>query len=300
LKIVYAYEEIKDPTESLPISLQIYYSLYKKTINVIHIHSLNEKVNLDRRYEIIFIDKKEEANNLKNLPVDTKLRIIFKNYKLNKVFFFDDSEDKVIELRGQEFNLKLERIVRIRSEGYLNNQLAKINKIPIYLLANNNSIELSNKSDEFNISNEKVDVCTFNSMSDSDCLPGYIDLNIVFDQDLKYLDTPIKIALPACMISLIPVMEEMEYEKKFMDEVKKRTSNEMTEFENINNDIVGNYEKFLNNNDLVVSLDKSQIQLLIAKLEQYSAILPKITNFIEENELWTYLEVKILYNYRKF
>ena len=133
---------------------------------------------------------------------------------------------------------------------------------------------------------EKFDVCTSPIVNDT--LSGYIDLSLIFDNEEKFIDFPIEISLPVCFLSLVPVNKEMELEKIYSNERLKRKSVER--LFDIYKDVSSNYEKFLSNLELINSLTKEEIQNILAKLEEYKTSLSSIGVYIEQKELWTYLE----------
>jgi hypothetical protein len=290
IKIVYTVEEIKEVVDSLPVSLQVYFSYYKKTVNILHIHNLDGNINFQEGFEVYHLEKNEDIKNYNNWSSNHKMRILFKNYKINKIFY-KETEEKFIELKAEEFNFKLDRIVKIQCEGYLNNHLAKIKKIPIYQLANTHTVDNNMIVEEdYTLLNEKIDIC--NLTNESEYLTGYVDLTVLFDQDGKYLDYPINVALPACFLSFLPVMKEMEYEKIVMSEGKKRKADEIVTFDNLYNDVTHNYEKYLNNKDLLKNVSKEELKSFVKTLEGYRVQLAGIAKYVERNELWTYLEVR--------
>lgn len=289
IKVVYTIEEVKEEIDNMPVSLQVYFSYYKKTVNILHIHKLNEKIDLHDGFEVFHLEKNEDVKTYNNWTSSHKMRILFRNYKINKIFY-KESDDKFIELKAEEFNYKLDRIVKIQCDGYLNNHLAKVKKIPIYQLANTHTVDNSMIVEEdYTILNEKIDICSLTN--ESEYLTGYLDLTVLFDQDGKYLDYPINVALPACFLSFLPVMKEMEFEKIVMAEGKKRKADEIVTFDNLYKDVTNNYEKFLNNKELLKNVSKEEIKLFVKTLEGYRVQLSEISRYVERNELWSYLEV---------
>lgn len=322
LKVIFITEEVKEEVDQTPFSLKIYYSFINKSVNILHIHRIDENLKINN-VETIILDRSEDVSKYKNFSNGSSLKILFKNYKINKVFISSEDNSSIFELRAQELCIKNERIMQINSEGAYKNFYAKIKNIPNYLLTSGQIpekyfIPVPTNEIKFSVSNctfelgspiiekipnisafdysdqnksnsvmfEKFDVCTSPIVNDT--LSGYIDLSLIFDNEEKFIDFPIEISLPVCFLSLVPVNKEMEIEKIYSNERLKRKSVER--LFDIYKDVSSNYEKFLSNLELINSLTKEEIQNILAKLEEYKTSLSSIGVYIEQKELWTYLE----------
>lgn len=322
LKVIFITEEVKEEVDQTPFSLKIYYSFINKSVNILHIHRIDENLKINN-VETIILDRSEDVSKYKNFSNGSSLKILFKNYKINKVFISSEDNSSILELRAQELCFKNERIMQINSEGAYKNFYAKIKNIPNYLLTSGQIpekyfIPVPTNEIKFSVSNctfelgspiiekipnisafdysdqnksnsvmfEKFDVCTSPIVNDT--LSGYIDLSLIFDNEEKFIDFPIEISLPVCFLSLVPVNKEMELEKIYSNERLKRKSVER--LFDIYKDVSSNYEKFLSNLELINSLTKEEIQNILAKLEEYKTSLSSIGVYIEQKELWTYLE----------
>jgi hypothetical protein len=322
LKVIFITEEVKEEVDQTPFSLKIYYSFINKSVNILHIHRIDENLKINN-VETIILDRSEDVSKYKNFSNGSSLKILFKNYKINKVFISSEDNSSIFELRAQELCIKNERIMQINSEGAYKNFYAKIKNIPNYLLtsgqipekyfipvptneikfsvsnctfelgspriekiSNISAFDYSDQNKSNSVMFEKFDVCTSPIVNDT--LSGYIDLSLIFDNEEKFIDFPIEISLPVCFLSLVPVNKEMELEKIYSNERLKRKSVER--LFDIYKDVSSNYEKFLSNLELINSLTKEEIQNILAKLEEYKTSLSSIGVYIEQKELWTYLE----------
>jgi hypothetical protein len=139
------------------------------------------------------------------------------------------------------------------------------------------------------INYEKIDICTHPCIN-SELLEGYIGISVIFDTEGKYLDFPVNISLPVCFLSSLPVSAEMEMEKNFTTESLKRKAPEIEKFTNLYTDLFSNYEKYLNNPHELASLSKENLNNILTILKEYQSFLPNIGSFIEQKEMWSYLE----------
>lgn len=295
LRVQYLGEEIKEEPDNRPISLQIFYNLNERRIpNVLHIHSLNDEIQFDKGFEVFHLERTQDETEYKNCE-NSSLVILFKNYKIYKIYH-KNSQNQINELKGEELNYKQERIVKIKSETHLNNYYAKIKKLPIYHLAhikNKEDVQMINEK-EYTSDYDRVDICNFQSNRTIDFLSGFVDVSIIFDCDDKFLEVPLNVSLPVCMLTNIPINKEMELEKIYLNESKKRKSNDIAQFENLHNDVIQNIVKLNDDDNLFSNLNQQDIKSLITKVESYRNFLPVIGKYVETNELWTYLEVNIL------
>ena len=65
----------------------------------------------------------------------------------------------------------------------------------------------------------------------------------MFDPQEKYLDEHIKISLPVCMLSLIPVDQETNMEKRLLSQNKIHQSEELNNLKLINRNGQSRYKK---------------------------------------------------------
>jgi hypothetical protein len=294
IRVMFTAEEIKDEYESLPVSLKIYYSFFKTTVNIIHIHKCeaaeNTHPDLDiNEYELIHIGIGEDFIKYKNFKSGKRLKIIFQNYKLKRIYFLDIN-NQVIELKGQDYNYKLERIVKVeaKSECLFNNYFAKIKKIPLYKLA-----EYSQKSEIkfINLDAEILDSSnSYDRIAHCDLHSGYIDLEIIFDDAGNYIYPPHYVSLPICFLSFLPIDTEMEFERSIANEKKKRNSQEIQTLLNMKNEIQSNYIKYHESPESLYSLNKEEMQKIHANLNSFKLKLPEISLYLEQKELWAYFE----------
>jgi hypothetical protein len=284
-RVVFSYEEIKSEFDSLPVTLQVYYSYFKKTLNILHLHSLDDTLLLSKGYEAVHLDRHENTESHKDTE---NLKLIFKNYRLNRVFKKSE-KNEIKEIKFEEFNFKPERIVKIKSENsYLNGFYAKVKKLPVYQLAQlegQDSImtEVNDTQPEY----ETNDLCL--KENNSEHLTGIIDLAVCFDHDGNYIDE-IKISLPVCMLEFLLPNLEMKLEQKYLKEYGKRNSQELQNLEKICNE-VAEYEKYLHSNNAEEIPDN-----LAGIINEYKLTISQIMRYIETNELWSYLHVIFKFN----
>lgn len=142
---------------------------------------------------------------------------------------------------------------------------------------------------ETHVDFETIELCS--NPRTTEFLPGLVDVSVCFDADGNYIDNGINISLPVCMLSFISVTQEMDLERRLLNESKKRKSDEVTVLENVYNDISGNYIKYMDNPDSLKELSKEELNKIHIILDNYKNLLPKIGKYIESNELWALLEV---------
>jgi hypothetical protein len=388
LKVIFTTEEVKEEIDFTPSSLKIYYSILNKSVNILHVHKLDENLKINS-VEGILLDRSEDVSKYKYFSNGSSLKILFKNYKINKIFLSSEDNTNVSEIKAEEVCVKLERIMQINSEGAYKDFYAKIKNIPKYLISSGQipekiinpfpmqenkfpvskctfefsepkeelpvskctfefsepkeelpvskctfefsepkeelpvskctfefsepkeelpvskcTFEFSEPKEELPVSKctfefsepkeenspifEKFDVCTSPIVNDT--LNGFVDLSLIFDNEEKFVDFPIEISLPVCFLSSIPVTKDMELEKIYSNESLKRKSEEIDRLYSIYRDISSNFEKYLDSPDLMNSLTKEEIKTILQKLGEYKNSLPSIGSYIEQKELWTYLE----------
>jgi len=84
IKVLFKAEERKNSCENLEASVKIYYSIYKNSINILHVHKIQEQINT-KNYEAIYLEKPEDAISCKifNEMDQQRLRVVFKKFQLN-------------------------------------------------------------------------------------------------------------------------------------------------------------------------------------------------------------------------
>jgi hypothetical protein len=280
LRVMFTYEEIKSEWDSLPVTLHIYYSFYKKMFNVLHLHSLDDTMRLDKGYDVVSIDRDDNAETQKETE---NLKIIFKGLKVAKVYKRDHEKGEVKEIKFLDFNFKTERIIKIKSENsYLNGFFGKIKKIPVYQLSYMDGQDSLMTADEDTQPDfETNDICFKTNISEG--LSGLVDISICFDQNGNFIDD-INVSFPVCMLEFLPSMNEMNLEQKYLKEAAKRNSDEIQGLDKIYKDVSENFEKYLGGTETLPISAYNTIQ-------EYRLVTAKIMKYVETNELWAYIQV---------
>ena len=127
----------------------------------------------------------------------------------------------------------------------------------------------------------KEAICTERYLEE---LPGYIEIELLFDANKKLLDIPLKISLPVCHVQLISNKEEVIFEKillKNENYQKYCLQNELnslySEFENLQRFIIE--PKSINE----IMLDEAKIYLNKVQ-HSYPILIDNIAKNIEDNE----------------
>lgn len=270
INVLFTAKEIKSELDSLPTALKIYYSFYKKTINILHLHSLQHEV-LTSQFIAKHYARSEEITN--TIEEDTKLKIVFKNFKPVKAFY---KFDTIKEIKFEEENFKADRFVQVKGDGHLHNYYGKITKIPIHHLVSD--ANLSAEASDYVLENDRMDIC----QQHNENLSGFVDLEIFFDPNGNLIESPLKISLPVCMLNFLPWTKEMELEKKFSIAKKTLDSEELNKLKRIIKDV----EEF-SKSDPINEEDKKN---RMATILNYIPQLNDISNFIERNNMWSYLD----------
>jgi len=302
LKVVFKAEEIKDEIESLPPSLQIYYTLYDKTLNVLHVNTLDPSIDISKGFEVYHLERNENINTYRNFEYkEIPIKILFKNFKILKIFvnvFKENGENVIVQTKAEEFFLKNERLVKIKA--YYPGYYAKIKKLPLGVLAKMKNIELPKPKEEDYILNYDDQLACDKSISSLKNLSVMADVEIIYDDEEKYLDLPIKVSLPVYELSLLPMNKEIQLDQRAYDERQNRSADEIKKFESMCEDIRRNYEKYFNDYSLVNDVSKDDLTKYVKIIENYKNFIPITGAYVEKKEMWSYLEVNNFFIYILF
>ena len=186
--------------------------------------------------------------------------------------------------------------MKINSENsYLNGYYAKIKKIPVQLLAHipNQDSEMIDEKDSHN-DYDQLDLCLKNPL---DYLIGLIDVMVCFDNSMNCIDQVLA-SFPACMLEHIPSKVEMVLEEKYIKDNSKRNAPEIIQINNMLEEF-RKYNIELHNIDSMRNLPLDQIRKLIIILDEFKNLQPGLYTYIENNEMWEYIEVLLFY-YRNY
>lgn len=302
LEVLFTHELMKDPLENMPVALNVYYSYFKKTLNLVHLHALDERIDINNGFDCVHLEKTENPENVKNAKQNFNIIVLFRNFRVNKVYHKVNNEE-VREIKIAEFNFKTERFVQINSIDSLHKYYAKIKKVPVGLLvdistttsntstSNINSIGIIEVSEgDCKVDFEKLGTCMFPRTVEH--LPGMVDITVVFDSEIVYLNEQINISLPVCDLSFIPVEKELELEKRFMEENRKRRSDEIKMLETMQKEYTSRLKIFAENAEEMKKLTKGEVGELALLLDRNLGNVPILMDYVEKNEMWNLFEVK--------
>jgi hypothetical protein len=115
-------------------------------------------------------------------------------------------------------------------------------------------------------------------------LPGYVEVELLFDVKNKLLDNPFKISLPVCLINILSNKEELVFERILLkNENYKKISlqNDLNslfeEFENL--------QRFVNDNKTMNELMLEEAKILLNKLQFiHPALIDNIAKNIDDTQ----------------
>ena len=115
-------------------------------------------------------------------------------------------------------------------------------------------------------------------------LPGYIEVELLFDLNKNLLDKPYKISLPVCYVNLISNKEEIVFEKILLKNenyqkncIQNDLNSLFAEFENL--------ERFIHNSRTLNELMLDEAKITLNKLQHSNPVqIDNIAKNIDDNE----------------
>lgn len=210
--------------------MKVYTTLYSKDIvNLIHIHlnDTSEEIAVDS----VFLEPNETAEQFREFKIDTlgkklNYRIIFKDYKLNKIYY-NLADNFIDEPKFEEIKITVGNIVKIRTDKTFQNYFAKVIDIPLGLLVrkdkeNKDVAERLRSSDVV-----KEGYCVERHLHE---LPGFVEIQLMFNPNkTPFNDKKIKLSIPICNLIILDIKEQVEFEKivakeQILTETKQKQS----------------------------------------------------------------------------
>lgn len=193
--------------------------------------------------------------------------------------FYNLSKDFIDEPKFEEVRISTGRIVKINNfKG--NSYYGKITKIPIGMLSRKEKD--MTEIDERSISmEEKQAFCTERHLEE---LPGYIEIEILFDSMKNLLEKPNKASIPICFINTISNKDEVVFEKILLKNENYQKVNSQNEL----NSLFCEYEKlqrYLIDPKSLNELMLEEAKITLNKLQHNTpALLENIAKVIDDNE----------------
>jgi len=264
-------------------SLKVYTSLYNKDIvNIIHMHlnDTSEEIALDS----VFLEKNDDILKHKNFEVDYRgkklnYKLLFRDYKLVKIFY-NVSSEFIDEPQFEEVRINKDKIVRIHSHEIYKDYFAKVKNISLGMIARKDkgNTDLIDKFSSSEI--KKSSYCSERHLEE---LPGFIDLELLFDPNKTLIDEPVQISLPVCNLAPLNPKDELVFQKsmiKLQMKKKKQSSESLNQIY----DEYKNYEEYCMNPKLLSQISLEEAKRLMEKLEtginveEFSSSLEEIEN----------------------
>ena len=115
-------------------------------------------------------------------------------------------------------------------------------------------------------------------------LPGYIEVELLFDVNSKLLDKPYKISIPVCYVSLISNKEEVIFEKFLL----KNENYQKISLQNDLNSLFSEFEnlqRFINDPKTLNELMLDEAKISLNKIQYTNPVLlDNIAKNIDDNE----------------
>ena len=277
------YEGEIDDIKLMNEELKVYTTMYdKNTINILHFH-LND-TSEDITIEANYLENEEKILNYKFSFEDSNgrlltYRLIFQSRKLQKIYYFQNQN--IIEPDFKEIRFTPDSIVKVL-EGKYKNYHGKINSFPNgYLCRKTN--DTSNNSKPKDLSDFanyiKVEECKERSLAE---LFGFIPIDLMYKTDNKNenveeLDKTIHILIQCCKLYPLSNEEQPKFEKKILINKQNQINNEIMKINDAFN-LCKNYEKYVNDSNLIDELNFNQCQKIFDDLNEI-----KENNFNDEN-----------------
>jgi hypothetical protein len=263
-------------------SLKVYTSLYNKDIvNILHMHlnDTSEEIALDS----VFLEKNEDILKHKNFEVDYRgkklnYKLLFRDYKLIKIFY-NVSSEFIDEPQFEEVRINKDNIVRINSHDNYKDFFARVKNIPLGMIARKDkgNTDLIDKLSSSEI--KKSSYCAERHLEE---LPGFIDLELLFDPNKTLIDEPVQLSLPVCNIAPLHPKDELAFQKS-MIKLQMRKRKQSSESLNHIYDEYKNYEEYCINPKLLSQISLEDAKRLMEKLET-GINVEEFSSSLEESE----------------
>lgn len=274
----------------------MYYSMNLDFLNIIHLHYKNlllqskiiEAVFIEPNVDYhIYKEKSNEDSNQNKLLVLCRGKKPFKLYCNGNKYSFES------------IALQKDHLYKVKSssmDSSFNQFYVKIKELPIRLLLKTNAITINTTTTAMTSSSENKDVkysthqyeiieqCEYDNNTG-----GYVDCAVLFDEDKCILSDELLFAFPPCVLAILHPKEESDFEKRYEEHNRKKSSDEMMKFDSIKKEINA-LSKYASDNSEIEKLTKEQIKKIIDSLKEYETSALDIMSYIEKNELWDYLE----------
>ena len=165
----------------------------------------------------------------------------------------------------------------------IENMYVKIDNIPHYIM--NNETNLTNTKNEIN------EFCDYNYY-EKPTIHG-VDIKILLESNNQPIDEDISVAVPPCFLKELEQNEQMLVEKTYNNRNKVIGNNEEPyeiQRYNLINKKLFNFEKYCKDENLVKNMNDIEFKKNLFILNDYKNSFYGISNYIQNNELWEYIE----------
>jgi hypothetical protein len=115
-------------------------------------------------------------------------------------------------------------------------------------------------------------------------LPGYIELEILFDEKRNLLDKPINVSIPICFINPISNKDEVVFEKILLKNENYQKINSQNELNSLNEEFE-KLNRFLLDPKSLNELMLEEAKIILNKLQHNTPpILENIAKIVDDNE----------------
>lgn len=274
-----AYEDIVKKDKK-PAQLMLYYSIESKTktIKLIHGHIIDPSFK-GKKIIMQTIDSKTDYRKIKKEGDYVSKGVMLLLVRSMMPFRLYYNKKKV---HIESFNICVGKIYRITSDSMssaFNHFYVKVDSVH----ENKSNYDIGEECSESISLYEAPDV-------------HRVDVSFMFDEDKNAILEEMKFSFTPCLLKPVETKEEaallMLYENKksaMLNEAPvQNDSYEMKKFELISKEMK-KYEKYRNDESLIKSMSKDDIEDNLFMLDDYKSSITSIGSYIERNELWDYI-----------
>ena len=281
------FKEIIEEKKKSNKNLQffIYYSIFNRNVYIIHSHILDKDL-INKKIDMKIIDYKTDYHKLKKdinyINKDLMLLLIrslkpFRLYYKGKKIQMDSKNiinNNIYQIKNNNLN---------KTTTSIENMYVKIENIPHYII--NSETNLTNTKNEIN------EFCDYN-FYEKPAIHG-VDIKILLESNNQPIDEDISVAVPPCFLKELEQNEQMLVEKTYNNRNKVIGNNEepyeIQRYNLINKKLL-DFEKYCKDENLVKNMNDIEFKKNLFTLNDYKNSFYGISNYIQNNELWEYIE----------
>lgn len=122
-------------------------------------------------------------------------------------------------------------------------------------------------------------------------LPGYVEVEVVFDSNKQILSKPFKISIPVCYLQVISNKDEVEFEKTLLKNENYHKNNMQNELESLVQEFQI-YNRYLNEVKALNEIALEESKIILHKLQNSTPVqLDNIAKTVDDSE--ENIEVKV-------